>query len=294
MGTHCVPNGVLGTGELPVPPVSSANIATLIGDPPYRGVMIYLHGGFGFYDDDLPTWAEADVPGGFFPSYQYSFQNEVLDEGWILVQPNYTENRFENPGAMVEADIENDPDAPGTRYVQQWLHHWDHIVIWIQNTFGTNFPILLWGGSWGGWHALHICTYRLSTIIGAIIGSPATILSNVTDDIIGVGVTITDSSGLDVGTTALNDCDVPTLVQYGTADAFVGWGIPGQGTCEEPYSLPESNTDLIIVNAQAEAQPCTRLETADAHSFPEATKDAYIDWLDTSDIHTDYPRSLTL
>jgi dienelactone hydrolase len=224
--THCLPTGALGTNELAVPPIIGyAGIpAGGVGHGNIRGVVVWLHGLRG-PGSAYPATTPVDT-GGILPGYFATFTNALITDGWVVLAPIYAEDGFAtaNPTKGLYNDINSDTGG-GSRYLAQMLHWWDHVVAYIKATYG-NLPIVPFGMSWGGWHALQIAANRQSTVAAYGCHCPSNVM-----DVVSTTVTpgydftalANQARGLDVFSTALNSVTVPGIIGYGTSDSLVGY-----------------------------------------------------------------------
>lgn len=259
--THCEPSGSLGTGELPVPNIgigsTSVNIPSGgLGSSNIRGVVVFFCG-FG-QTGEIPMQLPTDVPGFY---YGGTFMNSLVADGWIFLAVPYQETFYNNASVEVGTanDIANDSGF-GSRYLASALHTWDHIIYYIQQTYGIPASkVVPFGWSWGAMRTLVIAANR--PVLAYVAHEPATILSNVpASATTPVNFTVLNTSGYQISATYLNAVTVPGVVGYGTNDTTVGWQNPGG-------SLPTSNTDAMITAAVAASQPVTRNATTDTHEF---------------------------
>lgn len=279
VATHCLPSGTLDAGAIPVCKIDGQNTDEWKGAGPYRGVLVFMHQLLlaTTFPLMLPTANVSDPYIGTNNSFDL-FTLLVADD-WIILSVPYPEDYFSGPGGIggcMTSDVGADP-AVGARFNSTSLHWWEHVVDYISRTYGTNFPIAILGMSWGGLHVLKVAEGDTTgRLVGACSHVGATILTEI-DTII--GATITDSSGYDAGVNALNAVTFPCLLSYGEIDALAGWGKAGLGTCPGGYALVPSNTDLIIVNAQAAGKPVTRGALAGVgHAVPTAAVTLISDW----------------
>jgi hypothetical protein len=262
-----------------------------------------------------PVTSTASFPGtpsdpvSFLPGFTNLFFQLLLNDGWAIMAYTYPEvagpmtgyplnpvggnaqSNTRGPSQGLWWDIENDP-GNGARYLNTTALMFDKIVSYCNallnpvvsgaKNYYTPVPIVPWGFSWGGWHALQFAAQRWQNIVGYAIHNPATVLSWTgsvnTDWVYNPSFSGMNTSGLDLGPHALDHIGkswltgnpIPGYATYGTTDDAVGWGIPGLGTAPVASSYgnhPISNLDLIIVNAQAAGQPLVRNQTADNHYF---------------------------
>lgn len=244
VNTHCLPSGVLGTGELPVPNVSAANMSSLtpsVGSR--RGVVVMLHGMTIKVADTVPIFGDL---GGVQPILWLSLANALVADGWVVIQPQFADNFYPGaPPAGLFGDVSNDA-GHGSRYLAQTLHWWDHVVSWIASNYGV-WPIVPLGFSWGGWHSLQIAAGRPSTITAYVAHHPATVLSAVPAAV----TTPTDftgisTAGLDATSTMVNAVAAPGLIGWGTLDPVVGFA-----AIQAIYDTAHAAGAPVTSNAQA-------------------------------------------
>jgi len=225
MATHCLPNGYLGTNELPVPNISGATITTY--NPASglrRGVIVYHHG---LYTQSLST---PYPPGGqFTDNYQIlgsAFQDalckNLANDGWVVLAVPAQEDAYAGvPSAGLQSDVNSD-STYGARYLASTLHTWDHIYQYIQQVYG-NWPVICAGASIGGWRSTSIAQARPQQIVGSFSHQPATVFENTpTLYTPGSNFATTNFSGLNDTATELNTITSPALIGYSTSD-FATW-----------------------------------------------------------------------
>lgn len=275
IATHCLPNDVLGTDEVPVPNISANTVLTLtpvggVGLGNIRGVVVICHG----LDQTTQTIPHplVDAPGGFLPNLFRTLANNLVLDGWLCIQPIYQEdNHRVSPVYGIFTDMQNDATF-GARYLASALHWWDHVVIYIHKTYGE-WPIVPFGFSEGGWHALTMAANRTSDIVAYGAHCPWTIGSTLSTTFTpGFNFGSLNTTGFDTTTTQVNDVDLPGVIGYGTNDTAVGWDLAGTG------GTPISNTDAIITNAVAAGQNVTRHATTDAHAISSSDATFYPAW----------------
>ncbi len=268
--THCLPNGYLETDQLPVPNVPGCG-TYLEPSGTKRGVAVLLHGLNTSVITSFPITPQDSGVGGLLPVYYGTLATNLKNDGWVVLFPSYAEDNYSSgvPAEGLYNDVNSD-SGHGSRYLNTTLLWWDHVLNWCQTNY-PGLPIMPIGMSEGGWHVLVLSSLRSSTIVGAISHCPATIWENVSYQFTQpVNFASTNLSGLDIGVDALNNCNIPVMISYGTNDAAVGWENPGG-------SLPTSNTNSIIINAQAAGRPITRNQTNDNHELLLADSGAYYD-----------------
>ena len=236
MSTHCMPNGFLGTSEVPVPNISGATITTY--NPPTgtlrRGVVVFFHGLItGPFQNPVPPLGSAAGGAAFLLGDGYTAFGSVMADtlcrnlaydGWVVLAVPAPEDNFVSiPASGVYNDINNDT-GHGSRYLACVLHTWDHIYQYIQQTYG-NWPVIVAGSSMGGWTALQVAINRTSQIVGYMANDVVTMFENVNPAYVpSVAFYNTNCSGLDLGDTALNAVTIPGIVGYGTVDSAAPYG----------------------------------------------------------------------
>jgi hypothetical protein len=250
----------------------------------------------------------VDSVAGFLPNFVNLFLQLLLNDGWAIVSYTYPEaaapmfgyplngkggNGSSNTPAPSQAlwrDISTDTGF-GKRYLTTTTQMYKHVVDFCNGllnpvvggvvNYAKPVPIVPWGFSWGGYHALQFAAQMWQYIVGYAAHCPATVLSwtgSVNNDwVYNPSFNGTNTSGLDLHQHSLDDLGtswltgdlIPGMATYGTSDDAVGWGIPGEGTAPlETYgSHPFSNLDLMIVNALAAGQPIMRNQTNDNHVY---------------------------
>lgn len=259
--THCLPGGVLGTGELPVPNVSRALMSVLEPSPgSRRGVVVMLHGLTLQIVDSVPVYIDV---GGFTPIKWLTLANALVADGWVVIQPQYADNMYVGlPQVGLFGDVSNDA-GHGSRYLAQTLHWWDHVVAWIKANYG-NWPIVPFGFSWGGWHAFQIAANRTSTIIAYATHHAATVLSAVPAAVTSpVDFTAISTAGLDTTSTMLNAVTIPGAIAWGTGDAVVGFT-----AIKAIYDTAVAIPQPVVSNATATGHT---LEVTDVAFYTDAT-----------------------
>jgi hypothetical protein len=296
--THCLPNGSWATNEIPVCNISDANVGTLVpsggvGHGNIRGVVVSMHGLSVVTQSVPPNIALGNVTIAGYATAGANFESNLLADGWICVSVPYPEDYYAlGSGALgIWRDINSD-SGNGSRYLRNQMHWWDHVVLYIQNKYGKNIPIVPFGGSWGGYHTLQVAINRQSSIVAYCSDVPATILANASyaytspvnygPNLVVSGNTLTTpltggTSGLDIPTNALNPnvtssigvtntsgVTVPGIILYGMSDGAIGWqttsSLPGVGPID-------SNIDSILTNANSAGLPVIRNQTTNIHEF---------------------------
>ena len=225
--THCLPSGSLGTNEVPVPPIiGGVQIPSGgLGSGNIRGIVVWLHG--------LGSPVGGTYANGVYPDNSnpvtlgcLALCNNLVADGWIVFAPVFGEDGAAdgNPSGWLYRDVNSDPGG-GSRYLAQMLHWWDHVVLYLNATYGT-MPIVPFGFSWGGWHAVALAANKQSTLTAFGCHCPA----NIPDIVWNFYTNPLDFSqvaytwqGLDQLPTALNSVTVPGMIGYGTIDNAVGF-----------------------------------------------------------------------
>jgi hypothetical protein len=187
-----------------------------------RGVVILGHGIF-------PTATTFPYPIQNIVGAQFlALANALVADGWVCIMPPYQEDLShpatfnDSPSYGIQLDITNDT-GNGARYQASTLHWWDHVVNFIQTTYGA-WPLVPFGVSWGGWRMLTVAINRTSQIIAYGCHCPVTILTHLaaafTTPANWTGLTTT---GADVISTALNGITGPPgFIGWSTTDVAVG------------------------------------------------------------------------
>lgn len=257
--THCLPSGALGASELPVPNVSAATMSLMVPAGSKRGVVVLLHG----LSSAIASTPYAIVDqGGILPVKFLTFATALVADGWIVAYPVYAEDVAPGvPCLALQADISADA-GHGARYLAQMLHWWDHVVAWVQATYGA-WPIVPFGMSWGGWHALQIAANRSSTIVAYGAHAPVALLSGLSTAFsTPADFTAVNTTGLDTTAAMLNAVAVPGILGWGTSDSAVGF----------------TNQQAIYTAAHAAGAPITSNATADNHELLSADVTTYTAW----------------
>lgn len=254
---HCnwESGGALATNELPVPNLSVASLSIQtpsggLGHGNVRGAFVFLHG-LQSVNPSIPFAPQETA--GALPVHMGTMATSLLADGWVVIQPIFQEdnsNRL-NPAVALYQDVNND-SGDGSRYLASTLHHWEHMLDFIQKTYPSGFPICIFGFSAGAWRAVSIAASRLAPTIKAFgAHCPATIWSNIGSSFNppGLSWSALNATGLLLSTTCLNSCTVPGVIGYHTSDMAVGYSAAGTG------GTPVSNTQSIISNASGASSP---------------------------------------
>lgn len=241
MITHCLPNGSLGTGEMPCVGLSGrVSVVSTASPGSRRGIVLLMDGIIPVPKIPVPFKDVANA------NYWLTFANNLAGQGWVVIQPTYP-SHLGTP-SMTEGmynDIIND-SGHGLRLKNNTvIRWWDHMLQWIKTNYGANFPVVTFGMSWGGWHSLQIAANRTSSIVAYGAHCPVTILSKV--NVINPITTALDTTGLDTGAHHLDSIIIPGIIGYHKDDFILGG-----------WQTPQSNIDAIITNQQA-AQPAHQM-----------------------------------
>lgn len=260
VSTHCLPNGALAAHELPVPNISYGSVWSSIPTGLKRGVVVFMHG---MAMRELPVIPPvvADV-GGIFPSYIGSFAFSLVTDGWVVIQPCYPEDL--QPGYPVQAiydDVANDT-GKGARHLATTLRWWDHILEYVHRRWG-NWPVVPFGFSWGGWHAMQVAKQRQADILAYGAHIPVVTLSALSSAWSSpVDFTATDTSGLDIGAHGLDAVTKPGMIGWHTSDSAVG------------YTLAQA----VYTNALAAGAPVSSRSEATEHLVSTGDVTAFMSW----------------
>jgi hypothetical protein len=213
-----------------VPNISGAQLTTF--NPPggagtRRGVIVFFHG---LQITQTATPLPFPVTDAFsaFAAVMYaSWCQNMANDGWIVLAVPYQEDAYPGyPSVGLYGDVSND-STDGARYVASTLHTWDHTVAYIQQTYGSNFPIGVAGHSEGAWKAILIAQNRASTIDFFMAHQPVTVWSNAPSTYTpGENFGLLNTSGMDLSAAALSalPSTLKGIVGYGTTDTAVWYG----------------------------------------------------------------------
>ncbi len=165
--THCLPTGSLGTFEIPVIQVpGGGTVLEPVGSK--RGVVVLLHGLQLINNSSFPvTLIDNSV------DQLLTFANDLVADGWVVLFPGMMgDNNVLSQDNAIFNDISNDT-GHGSRLLSNTMHWWDHVVDWVSMNYGS-LPIVPFGISWGGWHALQIGINRTSSILAYGANTPVT------------------------------------------------------------------------------------------------------------------------
>lgn len=234
-------------------------MATVAGIGSKRGVVVLMHG---MSTKIVPQPQDLPDLGGLLPAKLLTFANSLAADGWETIYPTFAEDwAAGNPALAIQADIVADA-AHGARYLAQTLRWWDHIVDYVHRRYGP-WPIVPFGGSWGGWHALQIAAGRQSTIIAYGADKPAVVLSAInplfTDP---ADFSAVNTTGADLSATCVDNVLKPGIIGWGTGDTAVGF----------------STQQAIYNSALAAGRSVTSNATAEQHSFTSGNASTYASW----------------
>ena len=256
--THCLPSGSLGTSEISVSNLSSANISTMTPAGAKRGVFVFIHG---------ISVGSVPIPMGFDDTAIYkagTFATALAADGWICLQVALPE--VLQPGLPTQA-IYNDVNADtghGSRHLATKLHWWDHIVKYIRATYNPLMPIVPFGISWGGWHTMNIIANRPTDCIAYIAHVSVVKLSGIASSITTpVDFTGLNSTGLDSSAHILDSTTIPGMIGWHTSDTVID------------YTLIQT----IYNNANSAGMPVSSRTEAANHSFDAADATAFESWV---------------
>jgi dienelactone hydrolase len=246
--THCLPTGSLGAGENPVPSVpGNATILTPSGLK--RGVVVLLHG---INQTGIPSVLPPPLQNYSGPWDWSTLADDLQNDGWVVVFPQEVGDptNAASQGQAIQADISND-SGHGARCLAANLHWWDHVVDWINSTYGP-WPIVVVGGSWGGWISLVVAINRSSTLTGYCAHHPASNPSLLNPAIVPGGWSSLNTTGMNVGSAALNAVSVPGLLGWGTSDTMVDYPQTGDTLTPAIYSAANGAGAPVTSNQQSE------------------------------------------
>jgi hypothetical protein len=158
VSSHC--DEILGTAELPVPNVPGG-IPVMVPSGAKRGVVVLFHG-LSLVNVGYPYPLNNSTSGDTV--LNLSLANDLVADGWVVMFPvelgdgHYS--GVQNTGIV--ADVTNDT-GQGSRWMANTMRLWDHCQGYANQQFG-NWPMVPFGTSLGGWHALQVAVNRTSTI----------------------------------------------------------------------------------------------------------------------------------
>jgi hypothetical protein len=224
MTNHC--DTILGNDELSVPNVSQATVSTVhatTGVGSRRGVVVLAHGLQVQPNPTIPFPINNTGTVGFLSDY-LTFANDLAGDGWEVIQPLYQEDLYNGPCAQgIYNDVANDPGF-GARYLASTLEWWDHVVTYVHNTYGPNWPITIHGFSEGAWKSLVVAIHKTSTLAAYSVHCPLTHWANVNNAYTpGSNFGLLNWKGMAIGATDLNAVAIPGGIGWGTSDTAVGF-----------------------------------------------------------------------
>jgi hypothetical protein len=154
-----------------------------------------------------------------------SLVSNLAADGWVVLSVPAQEDTYPLiPSGGLYNDVAND-STYGARYLSSTLKTFDHIRLYIQQTYGSSWPILVGGFSIGGWRATKIASSRSSQVVGVFSHQPASIFETVSNNYTpGYNFGLLNWSGLDDVATLLNTCKVPVIIGYSSGDQAVYTG----------------------------------------------------------------------
>lgn len=212
--------------------------------------------------------------GGF-----YAFVQMLNNAGWIVASVLYPEQYALTTGAFGQwNDMLNDAGF-GSRYKMTLLRWYPHIEDYFHRKFGWTIPLVPFGASSGGFHALLWAINRQAQLLGYMSAFPATLWSNPSTAfttpinfgpavVSGLAALPNGTSGLDLGPTDLNAVTIPGMVGWGTSDTAVGFSqttVAAGSAGANVAALPSGNlfvADETKVNAGPLIQVATSAGTA--------------------------------
>lgn len=211
---------------MPVPSVpGAAPILTGTGGSK-RGVVVYCHG------LDNPAAHPIAIPSGAVNTLVSSLQADGWNVLYATIPCEYQDAVYGSQGAALYFDVNND-SGHGTRQQNTILTWWDHIVLWVNKTYG-NWPIMLVSTSWGGFVTMTVVIHRTSSIVAYAPIHPVSVLSKLNP-----GTEVSNSSGMDIASTGLNavgngwsGTNPLGLLTWGTIDTTVDY--PNSGDLLTP------------------------------------------------------------
>ena len=227
--THCLPKGVLGTGEVPVFNISQNNIASVTPPPGgRRGIVVMLHGLQSGPQSVFPPQLIDGVSGALpaLNSYFGTVANILAADGWQVIMPLQNQEIGYNPSLTIFNDFSNDVGL-GARFVLGMQHWWQHVLQYIHDTytFGASWPVCLFGFSGGAWLTLQLASTQTSTITAFACANPLSIWQTLNPSFDpGSSYASVQTLGMDISPTQLNAVTIPGIVGYGTVDVAVGYG----------------------------------------------------------------------
>jgi dienelactone hydrolase len=262
--THCLPTGSLGTSQSNVPQVpAGATVLTPSGSK--RGVVVLLHGlgQLGSPSVLPPVLQNFTGPWDFL-----TLADDLQTDSWIVLFATQVGDAMDvaSQTQAVYNDVTNDT-GNGSRLLATTLAWWDHVVLWVKATYG-DWPIVVVGGSWGGWHALQLAINRAATLTAYCAHHPASVLSDLNPSVVSPSFASVNTTGLNVGATALNNVSIPGLLGWGTSDNVVG---------ASPWTS-DTLTPAIYSAASGAGAPVTSNSQAEAHVMGSADVTVITGW----------------
>jgi len=262
--THCLPNGSLGVDELPIPNIKS-NLTTMTPVGLKRGVVVLMHGMLTNTTHTIPLTLENGLP--FLPVRILALANDLVSNGWVVLYPIYQEDLYVGiPSQGVYNDINSDT-GNGARYLNNLFTWWDHMVVYIRQTYGS-WPIVPMGVSWGGYRTIQVAANRTSTIAAYATHVPPTVLSQASPAWTPpVNFGLINTSGLNIASNRLNSVtSKPGIIGWGTADSAVGF----------------TNIQALYNTALAAGCPVTSNPRTTDHILDATDVTTYINWFQST------------
>jgi hypothetical protein len=226
-----------------------------------KGIMLWLAGGEFGYAACPPVLADT---GGILPSRALTLCNTIAATGWDVMCPFTPGNAWSPNGALglLYFDVNTD-SGHGTRALATYLAWWDTLYLALRRTVSATLPIVPAGFSLNGFLTLLIAANRASDIAGYVAHHPSSVLSDINPDVTpGYTFSTLNSTGINVGASALNSVAVPGLLGWGSADSIIDY--PNSGDLLTPAMYSAAHT------AGASVSPnCDGTGTASAGSPTE-------------------------
>lgn len=261
---HC-PVPPLGTAQVPVSQVGSDTVTIFDatgGAGHRRGIFVFLH-------PSLATNLQNPPP---IPAAWDGFnaltllKNNLTADGWVFVYPAYLYDWSVGNAKLTITNQENDcanDTGHGSRQATSVALWWDHMVAYLAKTYGAGRPTILGGFSLGAWTTVEIILQRPNSCVGFFAHCLPTVWSNLNS----VGLSFpANTTGMDLGTTALNFTSVKGIVGYNKTDGTVGWGL---STDPGYLGPPESNANAILTNAAGAGAPITAYRSVSQAPFSQ-------------------------
>lgn len=128
------------------------------------------------------------------------------------------------PNAAIANDLNTDPANTGTttgsRFMGNETAFLAHYLLGLQEDY-PNFPICLFGFSWGAWTVLQTAIQFASDIVAVGAHHPPLLMNHINTSV--MNLTAYTSTALDLGASALNSLSstLPIYLGWGSADTLV-------------------------------------------------------------------------